>query len=327
MQNRRLVTVLVFVVAVPLLVAAVLQARAAGGISNARSGLTLLVPAAPGGGWDTVARELQRAMRENGVVTNPRVVNVPGAGGTIGLSQLDQMQGRDDVLMVMGTVMIGGIVVNDSALTLADTTPVAELAEDYEAMVVPADSPFQSVDDVAAALREDPGAVAIGGGSLGGTDHLTAGLLAQDVGADPAAVNYIPFAGGGEAVNALLSSSVDVGISGYVEFADQVETGALRLLALSAPEPQPGIDAPTFIDAGYDVYLPNFRGVVAPRGLDEEQVGELTAIVEETVATPEWQDALQRNQWIGAVKTGPEYQEFLDAEVERTTALAEELGL
>lgn len=327
MDKKRLTTALCIVLAIPLLIGAVWQARAAGSVASARAGLTLLVPAAPGGGWDTVARELQRAMRENGIVANPRVVNVPGAGGTIGLTQLDQMRGRDDVLMVMGTVMIGGIVVNDSAVTLKDTIPIAELAEDYEALVVPASSPHQTVQDFVAALKSDPGSVSIGGGSLGGTDHLTAGLLAQSAGADPARINYIPFAGGGEAVSALLSESVDAGISGYVEFADQVEAGKLRILAISAPQRQEGLDAPTFQEAGYDVLLPNFRGVVAPQGLEAEDVATLSAIVQETLATPQWQDTLQRNRWEPAVKVGSDFEAYLQQEIERITALTQELGL
>lgn len=324
---RRPLKIVLALLCVPLVLAAAFQANRSGNISGARTGLTLLVPAAPGGGWDTVARELQNAMRENGIVANPRVVNVPGAAGTIGLGQLVEMQGQSDVLMVMGTVMMGGIEVNDSEYSLDQTTPVAHLADDYEALVVPADSPFQDVEAFVAAFRADPQSVAIGGGSLGGTDHLTAGLLAQVAGADPGAVNYIPFAGGGEAINALLSSSVDAGLSGYNEFADQIEAGNLRLLALSAPERQDGIDAPTFIEAGYQVYLPNFRGVVAPTGLDDAQVRELTAIVEETVATPEWADALSRNKWVANLQTGDAYGEFLTGENDRIRTLVQELGL
>ncbi len=315
------------VLCVPLVVAAAVQANRSGDISGARAGLTLLVPAAPGGGWDTVAREMQNAMRQNGIVTNPRVVNVPGAGGTIGLGQLVDQEGAGDVLMVMGTVMVGGIEVNDSEYSLDQTTPVAHLADDYLALVVPADSPYQDIDAFVQTFGTDPGSIAIGGGSLGGTDHLTAGLLAQEIGADPGAINYIPFAGGGEAINALLSGSVDAGVSGYNEFADQIETGNLRLLALSAPAPQEGIDAPTFIQAGYDVYLPNFRGVVAPTGLDDAEVQELTDIVEETVATPEWADALRRNKWTENLQTGDAYGDFLATETDRIRTIVEELGL
>ncbi|GAA2231131.1 tripartite tricarboxylate transporter substrate-binding protein [Promicromonospora sukumoe] len=320
-------TTIALLVCVPLVVAAGIQANRSGNVHGARTGLTLLVPAAPGGGWDTVAREMQSVMRERGIVTNPRVVNAGGAAGTIGLGQLMEMSGQDDVLMVTGTVMIGGIEVNDSAYRLEETTPIAHLADDYEALVVPADSPYATVDDFVEAFEKNPGQVSIGGGSIGGTDHLTAGLLAEEVGVDPADVNYIPFAGGGEAVNALLSHSVAAGMSGYNEFADQIEAGKLRILALSAPEPVADIDAPTFIEAGYDLYLPNFRGVVAPPGIAPEDAAELQAIVEETVATPEWSDAVERNKWVANLQTGEEFGDFLDGEIGRIQDVVKELGL
>lgn len=314
-------------IGVPLTLAAGAQAVVSGSASGARTALTLLVGAAPGGGWDTVARELQVAMRDNGVVANPQVVNVPGAAGTISLEQLHQMQGQSDVLMVTGTVMLGGIVVNDSLHDLTDTTPIAHLADDYEAIVVPADSELETLDDLANALKADPGSVSFGGGSLGGTDHLLAAMFADEIGIDTAAVNYIPFAGGGEAVSALLSHSVTAGVSGYNEFADQITAGNLRCLGIACPEPMPDVDGPTFAEAGYETYLPNWRGVVAPPGLSAEESAELTAIISETVQTAEWKDALVRNKWIDAYQDDQEFADFVSTETDRVTEIIEGLGL
>lgn len=312
---------------IPLVLAAGWDAHRTGTLSGARTGLTIIAPAAPGGGWDTVARELQAAMRENDVVSNPQVVNVPGAAGTIGLSQLLGMDGQEDVIMVTGTVMIGGIAVNDSPQDLTTTTPVARIADDYEVLVVPADSPYQTLDDLLAAWTQDPGSIAIGGGSLGGTDQLLAALIAQNVGIDPAEVNYIPYAGGGEAVASLLSGASALGISGWNEFADQVESGNLRALALSAPEPQPQIDVPTLMEQGIDLHLPNWRGVVAPPGLTDAETSELLDIIDETIATDEWQDALERNSWQDTELLGEEYGQFIEQETERIDGIVQEAGL
>lgn len=312
---------------VPLTLAAGAQSIVSGSASGARTSLTLLVGAAPGGGWDTVARELQVALRDNGIVANPQVVNVPGAAGTIALEQLMQMKGQTDVVMITGTVMVGGIVVNDSLHDLTATSPIAHLADDYEAIVVPADSPYESLDDLVEDLKADPGAVSFGGGSLGGTDHLLAGMLGQEVKIDPTRINYVPFAGGGEAVSALLSHSVSAGISGYNEFADQVTAGNLRLLGIASPAPMDGVDGPTFAEAGYETYLPNWRGVVAPPGISVEESGELTAIISEAVATTEWKSALKRNKWVDAYQDSEKFTEFVDAETQRVTDIIKGLGL
>ncbi|WP_432536440.1 Bug family tripartite tricarboxylate transporter substrate binding protein [Kineococcus arenarius] len=326
-MHKRVKGVLGVALLVPLVGAAAWDARSTGTLSGARTGLTIIAPASPGGGWDTLARQLQAAMREADIVTNPQVVNVPGAAGTIGLAQLQEMEGQGDVLMVTGTVMVGGVEINDSPVGIDDVTPIARTTDDYEIIVVPADSPLRSVDDLVAAWRQDPGAVAVGGGSLGGTDQLLAAQLALAVGVPATEVNYIAYSGGGEAIQALLSGASDVGISGYNEFADQIEAGELRALAVSAPEPQPELGIPTLYELGYDVHQGNWRGLLAPPGLTEEERRELTDIVTETLATPEWEETLERNRWVDSELVGEELTTFIDEEVARIQAILEEAGL
>ncbi|RKN05967.1 Bug family tripartite tricarboxylate transporter substrate binding protein [Streptomyces radicis] len=292
-----------------------------------RSKLTLTAPAAAGGGWDLASRELQQALRANSIVNNAQVVNVPGAGGTIGLGQFVELGADPTRLMMTGTVMEGAITVNASRVDLLDTTPIARLAEDYEVFIVPADSPFETLDDFLDAWRADPHGHAIGGGGLGGTDHLLTGLTAREADVDPAEVNYIAFAGGGEVMTALLSGTVELGVSGYNDFRDQIDAGNLRALAVSADEPVPGIDTPTFVEQGIDVALPNWRGVVAPPGISDEERDELIAIVTEATRTPEWEDALSRNRWVDSVLTGDDFGAFIREDQARVDAIIEELGL
>ncbi|GLU48496.1 Bug family tripartite tricarboxylate transporter substrate binding protein [Nocardiopsis ansamitocini] len=298
------------------------------GAAEARQRLNIVVPADPGGGWDLVGRETQNALRVNDLVANTQVVNIPGAGGTIGLAQTVRRAGDATSLMTTGTVMIGGIVVNDSAQTLEDVTPIARVADDYEVFVVPADSPLEDMGDLVEAWRADAGAVSVGGGSLGGTDHLLAALVAKDQGIDPQSVNYIPYAGGGQALTSLLSHNIDVGVSGYNEFRDQVEAGNIRVLGVSAEDRVPGLtEHPTLAEQGIDAVLPNWRGFMAPPGITEAERAELTAIVTDMVATPEWQDTLERNRWVDTFQSGPEFEEFLGTEITRITAITEDLGL
>jgi putative tricarboxylic transport membrane protein len=312
---------------VPVVALAGIDANRSGAVSGARTGLTIVAPASAGGGWDTVARELQAAMRENGVVSNPQVVNIPGAAGTIGLNQVMQMHGRDDVVLVTGTTMVGGIEVNGLGQDLTETDPLRRLADDYMVLAVPASSPHQSLEDFVAAWQEDPGAMSIGGGSLGGTEHVLTGLAAQAAGIDPADTNYIPYSGGGEILTSMLSNSIDAGISSYVEFGSQIESGTMRALAISAPEPVEGVDIPTFHEQGLDVDLINWRGVVAPPGLEDEELAELNAIIDETVATPEWQNALERNQWESEDNTAEQFRSFIEEETARIRSVIEEAGL
>jgi putative tricarboxylic transport membrane protein len=308
-------------------VLALVNAASSGGVSTARNKLTLIAPAAPGGGWDGFAREGQQALRAQGVVNNPQVVNIPGAGGTIGLSQFVQDPGREDALMVTGGVMVGAIELADNPESFDDVVPIARMADDYAALVVPADSEFQTLEDFLAAWKQDPGANSIGGGSLGSIDHLLSGLLAEEVGIDPSAVNYVAYSGGGEALNSLLSHTTAAGMSGYNEVKDQVEAGSLRALAISSPERLGGVDVPTFREQGVDVSMSNWRGVVAAPGITEEDKEAFIDIVTEWHATPEWQDALARNNWDDTFSTGEEFEDFIDGEVATAQQIVKDLGL
>jgi len=187
----------------------------------------VLAPAAPGGGWDQTARTMQSALQDEKISGSVQVINVPGAGGTIGLAQfVNQNKGDPSQLIVGGYVMVGAILTNKSPVTLEQITPIARLTGEYEAIVVPASSDIQNIGDLAAKLKADPGSVSWGGGSAGGTDHITAGLFAKAAGVDPTKVNYIAFSGGGEALAAILGNQVTVGISGYGEFESQIKYAA-----------------------------------------------------------------------------------------------------
>ena len=306
---------------------AVANAAATGSSSTVRNKLTVMAPASPGGGWDGFSRESQAALRSEGIVNNVQVANVPGAGGTIGLSQLVQMSGRDDILMATGGVMIGAIALGDTPESLQDVTPIARVADDYAALVVPADSPITSLDDFIEAWQADPKGTSIAGGSLGSIDHLMTGLLAGAIGLDPEQANYIAYSGGGEALSALLSHTTTGGISGYNEISGQVEAGQLRVLAVSSPERMPGVEVPTFMELGVDVTMSNWRGYVAPPGLSEAQTAELAAIVEEMQASPAWAEVLERNNWTDSYLVGPDFEAFLGEQQIEIDKIIEELGL
>ncbi len=308
--------------------AAAYQAGSTDTEGGARSSLTLIAPASPGGGWDTLARTMQQVLRTEGIVASVQVVNIPGAGGTIGLAGLEDREGDGQTLMITGLVMAGAVELNDSPVTFEDVTPVAKLTQDYEVMVVPKDSEYDDLDAFVAGWKADPGGTAIGGGSLGGTDQLVAGLLAQSVGIAPADINYIAYPGGGEALASLLANNVAAGVSGYTEFADQIEAGQLRALGLSADAPIDGVDIPTFTESGFEgAVLPNWRGVVAPSGLSDLETETIDEILDEMVASPAWKEALERNQWTDAYLKGPEFEQYLDQQSADVTDLLVELGL
>jgi len=276
----------------------------------ARTGLTIIAPAAPGGGWDQLAREMQREIERQGLAPTVQVENVPGAAGTIGLAQfIDGRRGDGNALLVNGLVMLGAILWNQSPVSLAQVTPIARLTGEFEIVAVPAASPHRDMQSLLDALRRNPAAVSWGGGSAGGT-----GLIVAAAGVDPRRTNYIAFSGGGEAVTALLGGQVTAGISGYSEFAQHIESGRLRAIGISAPQRLAGLDVPSLIEQGLDVELENWRAVVAPPGLDDGQAQALRVVVERMARSESWRATLARLGWTDSYLAGPDLERFLDSE-------------
>ena len=289
---------------------------------------TIIAPANPGGGWDQTARSIQSVMQQEGISSNVQVQNVPGAGGTIGLAQFaSQSAGNANTLIVGGYVMVGAILTNKSPVSLNDVTPIARLTGEYEAIVVPADSPLKSMGDLVEALKKDPGAVSWGGGSAGGTDHIAVGLIAKAAGVDPTKINYIAFSGGGEALAAILGNQVTAGISGYGEFESQVKSGTLRLLAVSSAERIAGIDAPTIKEGGLDVVVQNWRMVAAAPGLTPEQTAAVSADIEKLAKSAGWQETLKTKGWADTYLAGDAFKEQLAKDISATEAVLKDIGL
>ncbi|GAA4286889.1 Bug family tripartite tricarboxylate transporter substrate binding protein [Georgenia daeguensis] len=288
----------------------------------------IMVPNSAGGGYDQTARTAAQVMEETGISSGLEVFNLEGAGGTVGLARTVSESGNGDLAMLMGLGVVGASYTNESEATLTETTPLAKLIEEPGAIMVPADSEFQTIDDLVEAWKADPGGLAVGGGSNpGGPDHLLPMQLAQAVGIEPAEVNFVSYDGGGDLLPAILGSKIGFATSGAGEFKDQIETGEIRVLAVSSEEPVEGIDAPTLTESGIDLVFTNWRGIVAPPEIDDADRDAWIAALEEMHGTPEWEAALEKNGWTDAFITGDEYADFLTEQDERVANVLQELGL
>ncbi|MCK0209827.1 tripartite tricarboxylate transporter substrate binding protein [Starkeya koreensis] len=311
------------------LLAAAFTAASLGTASAQVGDLKIIAPAAPGGGWDQTARAMQQVLQSEKLAANAQVMNVPGAGGTIGLAQfVNGSKGDPNVLLVGGYVMVGAIITNKSPVNLSMVTPIARLTGEYEAIAVPANSPLKSMADLVAALKADPQKVSWAGGSAGGTDHITAGLIAKAIGVDPTKVNYIAFSGGGESLASILGGKVTVGISSLSEFDAQAKAGKLRLLGVSSAERLPEAkDVPTFKESGVDVEIQNWRSVSAAPGITEEQKKQLTETIGKMVQSKAWKDLLAQKGWVDTYLSGPAFAEQLAKDVTATQSVLKDIGL
>jgi putative tricarboxylic transport membrane protein len=296
----------------------------------ARAGVNLkmMIPANPGGGWDSTGRALGKALQEAGVVDTITYENKGGAGGAIGLAQFyNASKGDGNAMMVMGAVMLGAIIRNKPPVSVTQLTPLARLTSEYNVFVLPANSPFKTMADVLAQMKKDPGSVKWGGGSAGSTEHIAIAMIARDAGIDPTKINYVPFRGGGEATAAILGGNVSVGGSGYSEFQPYIESGKMKAIAVTSGTRLKGIDVPTLKEQGINVEIGNWRGVYGAAGISEAQQKALIDLVTKATKTKAWAEALQKNNWTPAFLAGKAFADFVDDDFASLRATMVKSGL
>jgi len=290
--------------------------------------LRMMVPNSPGGGYDLTARTAVKIMEDDDITGRVEVFNVIGAGGTVAMARLMNERGNGDLMMMMGLGVVGAVYTNGSTARVSDATALAKMVEEQEGILVPADSPFKTVDDFVAAWKADPARVTIGGGSSpGGPDHLFPMETARAVGVDPTQVNFVSYDGGGDLLTALLGNKIAAGTSGLGEYVDQIESGQVRVLAVSGSERVEGVDAPTLTEAGIDLTFTNWRGILAPPGITDEDRDAMVKILEEMHATDAWKEALVANGWTDAFMTGEPFERFLEEQDTRVSTTLTDLGL
>ncbi len=290
--------------------------------------IKMMVPANPGGGWDSTGRALGKAMQDAGAASSVSYDNKGGAAGAIGLAQFsNSSKGDPNAMMVMGAVMLGGIITGKPPVGLDKVTPLARLTSEYNVFVLPANSPFKTMKDVIDQLKKDPGSVKWGGGSRGSTEHIAAAMIAREVGVDPAKINYVAFRGGGEATAAILGGNVTVGGSGYSEFSEYIAAGKMRPVGVTSGTRLKGVNVPTLKEQGINVEIGNWRGVYGAPGITAEQRKALIDALAKTVKHKSWQDALEKNAWTPAWLAGDEFSHFVDSEFASLRATMAKSGM
>lgn len=284
-------------------------------IARAAANIKMMIPANPGGGWDTTGRAFGAALIDAKVADTVQYENKGGAAGVIGLAQfVNSAKGDPTAIMMTGAVMVGGIITGKPQVSLDRATPIARITSEYNIFVVPADSPLKTMKDVVAQMQKDPGSVKWGGGSRGSTEHICASMLATKVGVDPKKVNYVAFRGGGEATAAILGGNVTVGGGGISEMSEYIKAGKMRAIGVTSEKRLPGNNTPTLKEMGYDVVLGNWRAVYGAAGITAEQRAALTDMVVKATKTKSWADSLAKNDWTPALLTGKAFDDFVDSE-------------
>ena len=294
----------------------------------AAANVKMMIPANPGGGWDSTGRALGKALQDAGVASSVTFENKGGAAGAIGLAQFfNASKGDPNAMMVMGAVMLGGIITGKPPVSITQVTPIARLTTEYNVFVLPENSPFKTMADVVAQMKKDPGSVKWGGGSRGSTEHIAAAMIAREAGVDASKINYVPFRGGGEATAAILGGNVTVGGSGFSEFQQYIEAGKMKGIGVTSSARLKGVNIPTLKEQGINVEIGNWRGVYGAAGITPAQRDALTEMIVKATKSKAWAEAVEKNGWTPALLTGKAFDEFVDRDFASLRAVMVKSGM
>ncbi|HEY5644760.1 MAG TPA: tripartite tricarboxylate transporter substrate binding protein, partial [Pseudomonadales bacterium] len=209
-----------------------------------------------------------------------------------------------------------------------DVIPVAGLVAEYGAFVVRSDSPIGSWAEFMGAVRANPAALNIGGGSVRGSlDHIVLALALSGTGIDPRQVRYLPYDAGGKAMLALLGGEADVLSTGVGEALGYAASGDVRILAVTAAARLDAApEVPTLTELGVALEFANWRGVFAAPGTPSDVLRQLASDLRTAAGTAAWQEALERYGWTPLDLYGDDFQRYLDTQEAQLRDTLAELG-
>lgn len=304
-----------------LIVAALATAGAAPALAQEwkpQRPIEIVAPAGPGGGWDLLARTMQKALTEEKLVDKPVLVtNKPGGGGATGWNYLKGKAGQGEFLAVNSPLILQNNLLGKSDLTYKNFFMLANLMTEWEVVAVKADSPWKDGKAFFEAMKKDPNSMHVGvGPALGNDDHIQFLTLSKAFGADPKAVKFVVYPNtASEQIPALLGGHIQAITISLAETTEQVKAGKLRLLGVSSPERVAELpNVPTWKEQGVDFVFPHWRGVMAAPDLSPAQQKFWADTLDKMVKSPTWKKSLETLGWESFYQASPDYVKFLDTQ-------------
>jgi putative tricarboxylic transport membrane protein len=305
-------------------------ADAQGATWRPHKAVELIVPTAPGGANDQVARAMQTSLREGKLVSAPvEVINKPGGNQSIAVAYLNQHPADAHYLLIANPTLIGSHIAGISTVNYTDLTPIALLMSEHTVFSVPADSPIKTVHDLFDRLRANPEALAIGVVSRGGPSHLALSASVRAAGIDARKLKTVVFKTNAESLTAMLGGHIQAVASSVSAALGQFTAGKTRLLGVVSAQRMSGplANVPTLREQGIDVTQASWRVVFAPKGIAAPQLAFWEDAFAKMVASGEWQKTIEANNWANTFLRGKELDAYLESNYKLTRTVMTDLGM
>ena len=320
-----------FIAAIALAALIPLAGGAAEGQWKPDKRVEIIVPSGTGGGNDRIGRFIQATIQQERLVDAvTTVVNKPGAGMAAGLAYLNQHPGDGHYLLITSVGFLTNHITGRSPFSHLDVVPVALLFEEYVGFAVQPDSRIRTGKDLMAALKADAGAISTSMASgAGNHNHLALGTVTREIGGDLKKLKIVVFPSGSAATIAMLGGHVDLTVAPAPTLLPHLQSGQLRMIAITAPKRQEGALAavPTWREQGVNTVLSNWRVMLAPRGATPQQAAYWENVFARVVETDEWKKMLERDVVESHFLRSAQTRTFLNTEYEELKQVLSALGL
>lgn len=294
-----------------------------------------IAPADPGGGWDFTCRSVGKILYDLKLSDNPvQVTNMPGGVGAVAFASVASNRSDDSNLIVatstVGTTQIAqGRYPGD-----ADTMRwLGMLGSDVGVLLVAKDSPYNTLGEFLAALKEDPASIVVSGSSgVGGWDHIRALMLAEAGGVSSESlgdIRWVQFDGGGPAVTQMMGGHVGAVATDLGETAGFIESGDVKVLAVMSDDtlPAPFEALPTAKSQGFDVVGYNWRGFYTGGDVSDEDYNTMVESLETLYNSAEWQETAKKNGLVPIWRGGNEFNDFVRESIAKMNAISKDIGV
>lgn len=259
--------------------------------------IEFVVPWSAGGGSDTMARFLVKAIKDNNLTDADFIVNdMPGGNGQVASAYVLNKRGRPNVWMTLSSGQISVPLAGLGKIKATHFTALAQVAGDVNLLIVSSKSPYKSVADVVKAAKAKQGKLNVGGSATAAEDHLCTYLLGKATGTGDK-LNYTAFSGGGEVMTNLLGGHIDVAWANPNECISQVKGGLARMLAVTKEDRLALLpDVPSFKELGYDLVFWQVRGVHGPPNMPKAARDKAIETIKKAMETKTWKDEYVRGK-------------------------------